>query len=189
MSLPFKNEYAWVGIDVGLDGAVAMITQDGFATTWHLPVIEPATVKGKKKGKRYLDEPGVRALIVDEVLGKTKQLIVGIEEVRGRPGQSSVATCSFCASFGLWKGLMLGLEIPRVIVTPHQWQRKMFKGIPKSDPKAMARMAVGQMFPGLDLRKSEKSRVPHEGKVDAVLIAKYMQLAYPAPMSIVRQKQ
>jgi len=190
------SPYAWAGVDIGLDGALVTIDLSGQIKLNVAPVINPQfKPKGKKGkgGKRQPDEVEMKRLLVGmkESYG---DILVGLEAAFGMPGQSSVATCTFCSNYGLWRGMLVALEIPFFSFRSQEWQRMMFKGIPKSDSKAMARMAAGQLYPNLDLRKSDRAKKPHEGLVDALLIARFMQNEFPysGPVEtpkIKRQKQ
>jgi hypothetical protein len=189
-----KSAFAWVGIDIGLDGALVSIDLQGRIELHIAPVIDPIPVKGKKgKGKRQPDEVEMRRLL-HHVKFSYGNCLIGLESAAGMPGQSSVAVCTFCTNYGLWRGMLAAMELPFFAFRSQEWQKQMFKGIPKGHPKAMARQAAGQLYPSLDLRKSERAKKPHEGLVDALLIARYMMNEFPfqaqeAETRVKRQKQ
>lgn len=62
-------------------------------------------------------------------------------------------------------------------IAPTTWSAKIHEGMSNDlKPKAKSRMAVEKLFPGHDFRATKRSRVPHEGLVDAALIAYYGSL-------------
>lgn len=72
-------------------------------------------------------------------------------------------------------------------VPAKDWQKEIFQGqdkiyitgSKKVDTKAMALMAVKRLFPHLNLLMTEKSSVPHDGLVDAILMAEYARRKFP----------
>ena len=62
-----------------------------------------------------------------------------------------------------------------------QWQKEMFLGVEEititgkstRDTKAMALVAIKRIFPNLELTFGVKAKKPHDGLVDAVLMAEY----------------
>ena len=80
---------------------------------------------------------------------------------------------------------MLGAEIE--MVRPAKWQSSVRSGYPNlkkasstgktmiSDPKAIAKVIVDTEFPDIDFRKTEKSKVDHDGKIDSFLICMYLK--------------
>jgi hypothetical protein len=83
------------------------------------------------------------------------------------------STWNLAAGFYTLRGILAGLQIPYTLVRPKAWQAVILAGREKVDTKAHAIIVAKQAFPMLDLRKSDRCRNPHEGIVDAVLIAAY----------------
>jgi hypothetical protein len=77
------------------------------------------------------------------------------------------------------------LEITGVsweFVQPKKWQKEIFEGMNeikntkgKRDTKKMALMACQRMYPDVDLTPTERAKKPHDGIVDALLIAEYLR--------------
>ena len=69
------------------------------------------------------------------------------------------------------------LSIYRMIL---QWI-KIFKTGSKTkvDTKAMALMAAKRLFPKVNLIMTERSTTPHDGLVDALLMAEYARRKFP----------
>lgn len=76
--------------------------------------------------------------------------------------------------FGRLEGILEAFNVKSHLVTPAVWTKAMtarFK--PQSDDtKARALLAVKELFPGLELIQP-RCRKPHEGIIDALLIAEY----------------
>lgn len=111
---------------------------------------------------------------------------VTIEKVRNIMGTSAMTNFNFGHNFGLIRGFLISVfgadnikEVP-----PKTWQSKVQISSdlaldPKTnskDPKATALKSVMRLFPNEVLKASVRSSVPHDGLVDALLIAKYAQL-------------
>jgi hypothetical protein len=68
--------------------------------------------------------------------------------------------------------------IPIRYIKPRQWQSKILEGIPaKLAPKDRALLAYKQLYPGEPISIGKAKR-PHDGVVDALLIATYGVLEY-----------
>jgi len=74
------------------------------------------------------------------------------------------------------------------MVPPKKWQAEIFDGQTKIyqagsktklDTKAMALMAAKRLFPKVNLLMTNRSTVPHDGLVDALLIAEYARRKFP----------
>jgi hypothetical protein len=80
---------------------------------------------------------------------------------------------------GILEALCVSLNLPYHKVKAKVWQKDMFQGVPeltksgKRDTKGMALVACQRMFPTLKLTFGERATKPHDGLVDAVLIAAY----------------
>ena len=44
-----------------------------------------------------------------------------------------------------------------------------------SDPKAVAKVIVDTEYPNIDFRKTDKSKIDHDGKIDSFLICLYLK--------------
>jgi crossover junction endodeoxyribonuclease RuvC len=154
------------GIDPGLSGGLALVGKDGL-------IVEPMPCYDAKKGKtskRYLDLPKLAEWFKAHQ-GEIR--IVFIEQPGYRPGQAVQSGATVGRNFGVIEGMLAALEIPYQIVTPQSWMKQMHAGLPTMDTKARSVIAASRLFPGVDFRASERSRNPHEGMVEACLIAEY----------------
>ena len=158
----------FVGIDPGKSGAVVAINDKGI-TKLVIPTI----------GKEY----DVDACI--HILKSFKNPFVVLENINYHAAMGRQSAGVMGEGKMLWKALLPALEIPHALVTPQTWQKEMWEGVPPQyktgkkrktkDTKAMSLLAAKRLFPGVDLKSSIRSKVPHDGIVDALLIAGYAQ--------------
>lgn len=92
---------------------------------------------------------------------------------RGRK-QGAVGMFRYGDGFGAIRGILTALGLGYTLVSPLEWTRLMHAGT-RADLEAKQRsaIAVSRLFPTVDLRASERSKKPHEGMMDALLIAAY----------------
>jgi crossover junction endodeoxyribonuclease RuvC len=147
-----------LGIDPGLTGALVFLDE-----------------KGKIVQKRVMPtvsnilDTGELARILDEM--KSRIIYCYLESVHAFPGQGVSSCFKFGRTFGVCEGILAGVNIPYTLVTPQNWQKVMHQGIEKSlDSKERGRLAVSRLFPGVDLKATNKCKKSHGGMVDALLI-------------------
>jgi len=141
---------AWLGIDPGVSGAVACIT-DGLA------LVE--------------DWPGDAALTVDLLRGWLCEYSVrlcALEAATSRPAQGVRSVFTFGRNFGQWEGLLSALGVPFQIVTPGNWQRGLVRPSDGASPKERALTVARRLYPDMDLH-----RKGDDGKADALLLATF----------------
>ncbi len=160
-----------LGIDVGLDGAVALLC-DG------LPPQVRDTPTGRDKKHRIYLVAEMRALLLLEVADATGGVVdptgihVFIERVHAMPGQGVRSMFGMGEGLGLWRGLVVGLGWPLTLVTPQAWQKTMMAGQQRGKDASRAR--AQELFPSL---VSELNLKKHHGRSDALLIAAHGRLA------------
>jgi len=149
-----------VGIDPGLTGAIVELTPKGNILSKHvMPTVD----------KKLLDLKQLRV-----ILSLYKNSMVYLEKVHSMPKQGVASSFKFGRVFGVLEGMLAALQIPYKLVTPQRWQKKMHEGIEREiGPKERSLMAVTRLYPNEDLRATERSKTPHKGLVDALLIARY----------------
>jgi hypothetical protein len=154
----------YVGIDPGLEGALALTGPNGFLSFADTPKIAAAG-----KSKQHYDEHGMvralRLLLMPDVL-------IVIEKVHSMPQQSSVSTFTFGTGYGIWLGIIAALGVPSVRVDPRTWKKVCLKDVPKDDLAAQAASA-GRAYPAAaPLLLTPRGRVL-DGRTDALLLAHY----------------
>jgi hypothetical protein len=154
----------YVGIDLGLKGAIVYLHPDGKITRLKMPLLG---------GK--LDKQAVMRLYskMDDSHLICKEHIVSMH------GFSKASTKSIAEQSTTFEMCELFYKIPSVSVRAVDWQKEMFTGLQvlkksdsKKDTKAMAQVAYTKLFPNEPLF-FEGSRVPNENLIDARLIAEY----------------
>jgi len=174
MSL-YKDVPAFVGIDVGGEGAVVSMNAEG-------EVIDKYVV------------PKIGNVVDLHLLSKyiimCKGAKVAIEDVHSIFGTSSKSNFKFGFASGAMEALLVAHSIAFERVAPKAWQKVAWQGVhivstatgkrlksgamqTKVDTKGTSLLAAKRLFPTLDLRASERCKIPHDGIVDALLMAEY----------------
>jgi hypothetical protein len=93
------------------------------------------------------------------------------------PRQSSVSTLSTGINFAYCEMALAALALPYELVPPKKWMVEMHSGIDGriSDPKIRSALKVQRLFGLEPFMRSAKSKRPHDGLVDALLLALYGQ--------------
>jgi hypothetical protein len=160
----------YIGIDIGKDGAIATIFPDGRIEVIHMPKIKTELDYHSIPGA--INRPGYDSYVVYEklgvIFGSSKQTAFSMGNQAG-----AIEMACVCQS------------IPYTKVRAVDWQKAMFQGVeeitkpsktgkkPVRDTKAMALVAVKRIFPNLKLTFGERATVPHDGLIDAVLMAEW----------------
>lgn len=157
-----------VGIDNGLSGGVAIL--DGPDVGLHvMPTIK---VKTGEKGKTQIDTAEIRRLLRGLSLDDT---VVYIERAAPRPDTTNgkAGMFSFGFSSGQILGIVIGLGLRHHLVSPKVWMKEMHAGGAGGDTKARSREAAIRSFPEVDFRATLRCKKPHDGILEAALIAAY----------------
>ena len=152
-----------VGIDPGLQGALAMISPDSQVEIWQMPVI-------KYNKTNSID---VKALVT--IAKKHLELgvtTVVIEQVASRPGQSVSAMFKFGMGYGILQGIYQCLWIPIILARPQDWKGLILKGTDKSKQAAIE--YVQRRYPQVSLTPGRLTQ-PHDGIAESICIAEYGQ--------------
>lgn len=181
----------YIGMDPGKDGYITLI-KDGEFHFFAMPEHKVETGKflksGKPQMKKAFDERGLVTLAIQlKQLCKGYQVVAALEEVGGRGGWSATNNFNFGHTAGLQKFMLMVIGAEIVMVRPQKWQSEMRQGYPNlkkasstgktmiSDPKAVAKVIVDTEYPNIDFRKTEKSKIDHDGKIDSFLICMYLK--------------
>lgn len=157
----------YLGIDPGLDGALAAITVFGPPINSHfVDIFDTPTVSVARTGGKYKREYDIAAMQKRLVeIGGTYAVI---EKVHAMPGQGVTSMFSMGYGCGLWEGLLAGLGIPYTRVAPQTWQKTMLRDEGKG--KDASRLQAQRLFPA---RAELFARKKDDGRADAVMLAEY----------------
>lgn len=152
-----------VGIDNGIAGGICALAPHGSIIA-KIPM--PLLVrKGKKEVNIEEFKEWIQSL-------HTEPLIV-IEEPL-RHAKSSQAMRSMAINFGKLLGACEIKSWRTVAIEPKEWQSEILgRNIPKGRTKQAALIAAEELMPGENWTKRGRSKAPHDGMIDAYLIAEY----------------
>ncbi len=153
-----------VGIDNGLDGGLTAISKhDGSVIS---KTIMPTF---HRMGKREVD----CRKVYDWVIDLNTPFTIAIEEPL-KHARSSQAMRSMAISFGKILGMAESRQWDISCVSVHKWQKKMLGRVPRGRTKEAALHAATVLAPDECWQKSNRASKPHDGMVDAFLIARYI---------------
>lgn len=153
---------AVIGIDPGLDGALAWLSGD-ILETFDVPTLE---MSRNSKAKREVDHYAL-ARILDELTGRTLTAPhVIIEQVGSMPGQGVSSVFSFGKTYGTLIGVCAGNYLPITFVAPQTWKKALHVPAAKDGARAVASATFPRHGDQWPLKK-------HDGRAEAALIASY----------------
>jgi crossover junction endodeoxyribonuclease RuvC len=144
-----------IGIDPGKTGGLALLDTD------HAQIIALHVM------------PETLADLADLMreLSRHTRLTCFVEQVHAMPKQGVTSVFTFGQGYGALMGMLTVLKIPFVLVRPQKWQKEFWGKT--TNPKASAYEAARRLYPEASLLATERSKKPHEGLIDALLIARY----------------
>jgi len=169
----------YVGCDPGLDGGFVVVSGDRIKYKMVMPTINFTTEEGKTKME--LDRNGILSFLQT----RPKHMHIAIEKQSGFRGQDVISNCTLCRGYGI---LLMGLSAAYLQVTEvsaKTWHD--FYGIVNNkkgeglSTKIQAFEICKRLYPDENFRKSERSKVFHNGLTDATLLATYCQWLFEAP--------
>lgn len=172
----------YLGIDPGLNGAFAVISGDRIRYKMVMPTISIKTKGGKTR--REIVREGVLSFLATLPL----HTHVAIEKQEAYRSQNVTSSCTICKNYGI---LLMALSATHMNITEvpsEEWQ-KHFGIVSKKkaggqSTKEQAFPIAQALYPEADFLKSERSRRPHDGIVDACLIAHYCQSLFQSSSKI-----
>ena len=165
----------YIGIDIGKKGAIYMMNEDG-TEDWRvaMPMI-----------KTQVDWHELNAIL--EPYQMFNGMVV-FEKLGVIFGSSKKTAFSMGEQYGAVRQCCIANNLRYTEVPAKKWQAEMFEGqvnILKTgsksarDTKAMALVAAKRLFPTVNLLMTKASSVPHDGLVDALLMAEYARRKFP----------
>lgn len=167
-------EKLYLGIDVGKNGGFSFINNEGeLVKTMIMPVI----------GKIY-DYNAIKEIFTQPI----KHIV--IEDVHSIFGMGAEAQFQFGMGKGIIIAMAVASEIPYTLVSPKKWQKEMWDSTSlvtkptkrklkdgsysrKTDTKKTSLVAARRLFPKEKFLPTVRCSVPHDGMVDASLMALY----------------
>ena len=159
-----------IGIDPGLDGAIAVIYDSGFSVVYPMPIV---TIGDIKKGKncREIDTKALYSIIKRVTFTYRKDTKIVIEKVGARSGQCSVSMLNFGKGYGMIRAVAELLCSKVIWVHPASWKSSLF-GKGKHDKEDSIALAK-KLYPKSNLRKTERCTTDDDNMAEALLIAEY----------------
>ena len=140
----------YIGIDPGKSGAMAIIHALG-----NVEVIPFDAVN--------------YSLALARVSNGAYPVTCCVEKVGAMPNQGVVSMFNFGHNLGLIEGLLRAYGIPYQLVPPQTWKKEFSL----SSDKAKSIEVCQKLFPDVSLLATPRSRKPHDGIAEAVLMAEY----------------
>lgn len=176
-------EADYLGIDPGLNGGFAVVSGDKIRYKIAMPTLSFTTREGKTKTE--IDRDGVLSFLSKF----PPHTHVAIEEQEAFRRQNIVSTCTTCKNYGI---LIMALTVARLYITevpPDKWHTHFgIVSVKKSEGESTKKQAFDiarKLYPNADFRKSERARRPHDGMVDAALIADYCQSLFAPFLNLI----
>lgn len=152
----------YIGIDPGSKGAIAIIFEDDDVV---------------------IDDLSNDYITYERILESYREplhhTIVGVEDVRGRPGQSCVANTTFMKLAGMAELVGWSISTDAFQKVPPQTWKKYFnltgsKGETKTEKKHRSIELAKKLFPSV----ADQLTASKDGRAEALLIAEYVRQHY-----------
>lgn len=156
----------YLGIDNGISGGLVVLSP-----TAGLPPVAMMVMPVQRARKG--NEVDVRAVLhwLEDIGVRLAETMTIIEEPGG--SKSARAATSMAGSFHALRGMLESRGARYERITPQAWQRVMIPGARGGETKARALEMARRLWPTTDWRASDRCRTPHDGLVDAALLAEY----------------
>src|SRR5271166_4073741 len=138
MSLPAVERSLILSIDIGVRGAIALLTPEGQL----IDVMDMPILNDGPAGRRAVNAP-----LLAETIFNSHATEAFIEFVGARPGEGAVGAFAFGRSRGICEGVLGAAGIPATHIAPAAWKRTV--GIPpgKEGAKDAARAEAIRRWP------------------------------------------
>ena len=148
-----------LGIDIGSQGAVALLTTAG-------ELLEVADMPILRDGPSR--RPNVSAALLADIISKMQAGKAYVEFVGARPGEGAVGAFAFGRSRGVIEGVCAAAGLPIAFLTPACWKRTVGIAPGKDGAKDAARAEAIRGWPA---KAALFARVRDDGRAEACLIA------------------
>ena len=138
----------WIGIDPGKSGAMAVIQDNDVAV---IPFNQDDYI-------RYLKD-----------IKHNYPCVCCIEDVHSLPREGVTSAHNFGRSVGWLLGMLDAIGIPYQLITPQRWKKEF--GL--TSDKAKSIEVCRRLFPGVSLKRTERSKKDDDNCAEACLLALY----------------
>lgn len=165
----------YIGIDPGLDGAIAIYNPDADHVLKRLVFHDMPTlaIKRGKTKKREIDAHALRTIFAHA--GEPGHRRVIIEQSGPMARDGSMQAWKTGSGWGIVYGVVVGVGLPIQIVTVQRWKKVMGASADKDLSRKLAMSAFPEQADHLDRKKDD-------GRAEAALIALYAHRVEHAPM-------
>lgn len=155
------NKNVFIGIDVGKQGAIAVLLPNGRVETYTFP----------KKPNGAYDLPKM-FLVFKKIKKYANRCVAVVEDVHAIKGASASSTWSFASGKAYIEAFLVSNNIEYNKVNPQVWQRFIFKKIPdQGDTKLNSILFTETFYKKCKLIVGRTKK--HDGIADAVCMAHY----------------
>lgn len=150
----------YIGIDPGKNGGIAIVSTF----------------------ENNIEKIGVKCYSDEDLLSILKdaeeyiQKVCYLEKVHAMPKQGVSSTFNFGMNYGFIQGVLKAYCIPYELVTPQKWKKEFSCTSDKNTSIEVCK----RLFPGVNLKATERCRKDHDGMAEALLIAEYGRRHYNA---------
>lgn len=138
----------FIGIDIGKNGGIAIICDGERLTATAVP---------------YSDQ---QLLDICRIL---KNSVVTVEKVGAMPKQGVKSMFNFGREFGYVLGVLDAFNMQYEVVPPQRWK----KHFNVTADKQTSIQKAHELYPKVNLRRTDRCRTDHDGMAEALLIAEY----------------
>jgi crossover junction endodeoxyribonuclease RuvC len=152
----FDPGQKYIGIDIGVQGAIAILDQcAGLVEIHDMPVLQDGP-----KGRRAINAPLLAAVIF-----KSHSDHAFVESVNARPGEGPTGAFAFGRARGVIEGVLAAAGVPVTFVTPPAWKRAIGLNFASKDASRAEAIRRWPNHAALFARKRD------DGRAEAGLIA------------------
>jgi crossover junction endodeoxyribonuclease RuvC len=152
----------FLGIDPGQSGALVLLSPEGKILSKAIMPIDAV---------KDLDKQTTKSLF--ELFASVGPLHIFFERIIPY-AMNGTSALTFGRMLGMMEQMIWDMKIPITFIEAAKWGKEMHQGIDADlKPKAKSLIAFQRLFPGVDMRATQKSKNQHDGLVDALLIAEY----------------
>jgi crossover junction endodeoxyribonuclease RuvC len=148
-----------IGIDIGVKGALALLSADGLL----LKIADMPILRDGPKNR-----PNVNAPMVAEIVYRWQATEALVEYVGARPGEGVTGAFAFGRSKGVVEGVLAAAGLPVAFLTPSSWKHAVGIAPGKDGAKDAARSEAIRRWPD---KAGCFARLKDDGRAEAALIA------------------